>query len=170
MLCLVSFCKECCRATIYVVLKPSFKYSSMWYITLNCLCDILYIYKNNNSRPCIRFLLPMWMGLQCVVGSDLVFGLTEACPHSSVQGAWGSNPWLCPSICLSSFAKLQGTIHYGVILLIGPLSSPPHSCRAVPYSLRMEYACKPPPRNCSTRALAHTPMWKLRLGNIVLSS
>lgn len=103
-------------------------------------------------------------------GSGLAFGLRESCPHSWAQYAWGSGPWPRPSIRLSSFAKLQGTTHYGVILLIGPLSSPPHSCRVPPYSVRMEYACKPPPWNCCTRALPHSPMWKLRLGNIVLSS
>lgn len=85
---------------------------------------------------------------KCVPGS----GLTEACPPSWAQYAWGSGTWPHPSICLSSFAKLQGTTYYGVILLIGPFSSPPHSCRVPPHSVRMEYACKPPPWNCSTRA------------------
>lgn len=123
-----------------------------------------------NRKPFIWFFLPTWIGLQCAVGSGLAFGLTEACPYIWTQYAWGSSPWPRPSIRLSSFAKLQGTTHYRVILLIGPLSSPPHSCRVPPYSVRMEYACKPPPWNCCTRALPHSPMWKLRLGNIVLSS
>lgn len=68
-------------------------------------------------------------------------GATSAQP---AQCAWGSSPWPRPSICLSSSAKLQGTTHYRVILLIGPLSSLPHSWRVPPYSVRMEYACKPP--------------------------
>lgn len=73
--------------------------------------------------------------------------------HSRSQCAWGSSPWPRPSICLSSSAKLQGTTHYRVILLIGPLSSLPHSCRVPPYSVRMEYACKPP----SMKRLHHGP-------------
>lgn len=126
------------------------------------------LYKTGNHLYGSSFLYE-W-DFSMLWGSGLAFGLTEACPHSWAQYAWGSRPWPRPSIRLSSFAKLQGTTHYGVILLIGPLSSPPHSCRVPPHSVRMEYACKPPPWNCCTRALPYSPMWKLRLGNIVLSS
>lgn len=99
-----------------------------------------------NRKPFIRSFLPIWMGLQYVVGSGLYVGPHRGMStHSWAQYAWGSRPWPRPSIRLSSFAKLQGTTHYGVILLIGPLSSPPHSCRVPPHSVRMEYACEPPP-------------------------
>lgn len=118
----------------------------------------------------LRLLLPMSARVGFIAVSGPLFGLAEACPHTWAQYAWGSRTWSRPSIRLSSFAKLQGTTHYGVILLIGPLSSPPHSCRVPPHSVRMEYACKPPPWNCYTRALPLSPMWKLRLGNIMLSS
>lgn len=103
--------------------------------------------KQETIHKTTSFLCNWDISMLCLLGH------TGPRPHSQAQCAWGSSPWPRPSICLSSFAKLQGTTHYRVILLIGPLSSLPHSCRVPPYSVRMEYACKPP----SMKRLHHGP-------------
>lgn len=137
-------------------------------------CDSLHfgaLWPFHTQQETVYKVLPSSLNGMCMLQeSGLAFGLREPCPRSLAQDAWGSNPWPRPSIRLSSSAKLRGTTHYGVIFLIGPLSSPPHSFRVPPYSVRMEYACKPPPWKCSTGALPHSPMWRLWLRNIMLSS
>lgn len=123
-----------------------------------------------NRKPFIRFFLPFWMG--CVCCRSLALHLASESHVHAVQLRMLEEVILGlvhQSACLPlpSCGELPITESF---FLIGPLSSPPHFFRVPSYSVRMEYACKPPPWNCSTRALPHSPMWRLWLRNIMLSS